>query len=143
MPQLAREGAPIAFPIRIRNPCGSGRSVEPADEFPSFVFVGTHLCHQSGASRTEQAHLINSLFPAEYGSPIILAGDLNAGPGGEPMQVLLEDRWHDAIAPKSRIDDVLYRQSYPWQVAEVKVVDDRMASDHQPVLAVLARTRAE
>jgi endonuclease/exonuclease/phosphatase family metal-dependent hydrolase len=111
--------------------------IKPNKGLPELIFAGTHLCHQSDETRTEQAQQINRLFPAQQGVPVILAGDLNARPGSGPMEVLLQDRWVDAIAPHSRIDYVLYRKSDPWQVVDVQIVDERIASDHRPVLAIL------
>lgn len=118
--------------------CALAARVQPNNGIPELVFVGTHLCHQSQENRTEQAQRINNLFAAgESSSPVILAGDLNARPDSQPMKLLLKKHWVDAIAPQSRIDYVLFRSKDPWKVLEVKIVDDRIASDHRPVLAVL------
>jgi endonuclease/exonuclease/phosphatase family metal-dependent hydrolase len=114
--------------------------IRPDNGLPEFLFVGTHLCHQSSETRTEQARQISQLFSRGRGLaelPVILAGDLNARPGSEPMRELLENGWVDAVAPQSVIDYVLYRAADPWRVAQVKVIDDRVASDHRPVLVVL------
>jgi endonuclease/exonuclease/phosphatase family metal-dependent hydrolase len=114
--------------------------IRPENGIPEFLFVGTHLCHQSNETRTDQAKQLNRLFAGggnEDGLPVILAGDLNARPGSEPMRELLENGWIDAIAPRSVIDYVLYRQRDPWKVVDVRIVDDLVASDHRPVLAVL------
>ena len=54
------------------------------------------------------------------------------------MKELLDHGWVDAIAPRSRIDYVLYRRRDGWRVVDVQIIDDRVASDHRPVLAVLA-----
>ena len=56
------------------------------------------------------------------------------------MQELLAERWVDVIAPQSRIDYVLVRPGDPWRVVEVEIVDERVVSDHRPVLAVLKWT---
>jgi len=101
------------------------------------VFVGTHLCHQDNALRTLQTGRITQLFDKAEGPPVILAGDFNARPGSEPMNVLLEDGWIDVVAPRSRIDYILVRAADPWRVKEVIIVDEPVASDHDPVLAVL------
>lgn len=114
--------------------------IKPDNGLPEFIFVGTHLCHQSNETRTEQTQQINRLFPAEEGLPVILAGDLNARKDSDPMNVLLTERWIDVTAPQSRIDYVLVRSQDTWRVAEVTVVDERVASDHLPVLAVLEWT---
>ena len=68
---------------------------------------------------------------------VILAGDFNARPGSDPMNVLLQDGWTDVVAPRSKIDYILIRATDPWQVKEVTIVDEPVASDHDPVLAVL------
>jgi endonuclease/exonuclease/phosphatase family metal-dependent hydrolase len=112
-------------------------TVKPDNGLPDFIFVGTHLCHQSNETRTEQAQQLNRILPATGGPPVILAGDLNARPGSEPMQELLKERWLDTVAPRSRIDYVLLRASDPWKVADVTIVDERVASDHLPILVVL------
>jgi endonuclease/exonuclease/phosphatase family metal-dependent hydrolase len=112
-------------------------AIRPDNGVPEFLFVGTHWCHQSNDTRTEQAEQTNRLYPAEGGPPVILAGDLNARPGSSPMNVLVEGQWVDAIAPQSRIDYILYRRADPWRVVEVTILDERVASDHRPVLAVL------
>ncbi|MGE5293336.1 MAG: endonuclease/exonuclease/phosphatase family protein, partial [Solirubrobacterales bacterium] len=100
-------------------------------------FVGTHLCHQSEELRTLQARRLSQLFPSDKGSPTILAGDFNARPGSEPMNVLLDNGWIDAVAPHSVIDYVLVRRCDPWTVKEVTIVEEPIVSDHSPVLVVL------
>lgn len=117
--------------------CALATRILPDNGIPELIFVGTHLCHQSRENRTEQAQRINHLFASDKSSiPVVLAGDLNARPGSEPMK-LLKEHWVDAIAPQSRIDYILLRSEDPWKVLEVKIVDDLVASDHRPVLAVL------
>lgn len=101
------------------------------------VLVGTHLCHQDNELRTQQTSRMSQLFEEEEGPLVILAGDFNARPGSDPMSVLLENGWTDVVAPRSRIDYILVRGSDPWQVKEVIIVDEPVASDHDPVLAIL------
>ena len=114
--------------------------IKPENGLPEFMLVGTHLCHQSNETRLEQARQINRVLPADGERPVILAGDLNARPGSEPMQELLAERWVDVIAPQSRIDYVLTRKGDPWRVVEVNIVEEPVVSDHKPVLVVLEWT---
>jgi len=100
-------------------------------------FVGTHLCHRSDELRTLQTRRLSQLFPSKEGKPVILAGDFNARPGSEPMNTLLNAGWIDTISPRSVIDYILVRACDPWTVKEVTIVDEPVASDHDPVLAVL------
>lgn len=99
--------------------------------------VGTHLCHQDNTVRVKQTTRLRQLFGGVQSPPTILAGDFNARPGSDPMNVLLDAGWSDTIAPLSRIDYILVRASDPWKVVEVKIVDEPVVSDHDPVLAVL------
>lgn len=135
-PMRAIKTHPLPYRLGQEPRCALEATIQPDNGLPSFVFVGTHLCHQSNETRTEQSKRMDRLFAAGE-APVILAGDLNARPGSDPMKVLLEGRWTDAIAPRSRIDYVLYRTQDPWRVVEVTIVDDLVASDHRPVLAVL------
>ena len=43
-------------------------------------------------------------------------------------------------APRRQIDYVLYRPAGPFRVAEARVIEEKVASDHRPVLAVLEWT---
>lgn len=118
--------------------------IESGDEI---IFIGTHLDHtRDQADRVAQAKKLNDLF-AHNTTPTILAGDLNSTPGSDPMKILLE-RWTDAGSanpqftfpssePRRRIDFVLYLPADRWRVLESRVIDERIASDHRPLLTVL------
>jgi len=110
--------------------------VEPEGLGP-ITFVGTHLCHQSPETRIQQTLRLSRLFSKDEGNPVVLAGDFNARPGSEPMNVLLENGWVDTGAPRSKIDYVLVRSADPWTIKEVTIVDEPVASDHDPVLVIL------
>lgn len=112
-------------------------TVDPGNGLPNVRFVGTHLCHQSDETRTEQAEQLTLVLKSAGRQSLILAGDLNARPGSKPIAALLDDGWIDAVAPKSRIDYVMYRRDDPWTVAEVTIVPEDVASDHRPILVVL------
>jgi endonuclease/exonuclease/phosphatase family metal-dependent hydrolase len=111
------------------------------------VFVGTHLDHQRDQkNRTMQASRIKELYEG-YELPIILAGDLNAVPGSDPIN-LLSREWSYAgqgeakstfpsVKPRRKIDYIMYKPKDRWRVIEIRVIDEKVASDHCPVLAVL------
>lgn len=107
------------------------------EDIGPLVLVGTHLCHQDENTRVQQTQRLADLLPQRGGPPIVLAGDFNSRPGSEPMNVLLDNGWIDTITPHSKIDYILVRASDPWQVQEVTILDEPVASDHDPVLAVL------
>jgi len=111
--------------------------IVPDNGLPEIILADTHLCHQSEELRTDQARQINLYLPEKGDIPAILTGDLNARKGGATMNELLNKRWIDATEAVSRIDYILLRPNDPWRVVTVKNIDERVASDHKPVLAVL------
>lgn len=111
-----------------------------------FFFASTHLEHAYQPLRMCQAGKISSLL-APISSPLILAGDFNDVPGSPVMNVLqahwgeltgkqAEPTW-PSDAPREKLDYVLTRPADVWQVVEVQVVAETVASDHRPVLAIL------
>ena len=119
-------------------------------ELPSgdeIVFIGTHLDHtRNQTDRIAQAKRLNRLFKRNK-MPSILAGDLNATPESEPMRIFFRF-WTDASArdpqptfpsssPRRRIDYVLFRPASRWRVLESRVIEEKVASDHYPLLVVL------
>jgi endonuclease/exonuclease/phosphatase family metal-dependent hydrolase len=111
------------------------------------AFAGTHLDHQRDQSnRMMQAGRIMELYE-NYDLPIVLAGDLNADPGSDPIN-LLRRQWSYAAQddprptipstkPARKIDYIMYKPKGRWKVVEVRVIDEKVASDHCPVFAVL------
>lgn len=111
------------------------------------AFVGTHLDHQRDQSnRMMQAKHIMELYE-NYDLPIVLAGDLNAAPGSDPIN-LLGGQWYYAaqddprptfpsVKPARKIDYIMYNPKGRWKVVEMRVIDEKVASDHCPVFAVL------
>jgi endonuclease/exonuclease/phosphatase family metal-dependent hydrolase len=138
------------------NPLGHSAKAEPRTalevqiELPTGVkiaFVGTHLDHQRDQSnRMKQASRIKELYE-NYDLPIVLAGDLNAVPGSDPIN-LLSGQWSYAgqddpqptfpsVRPRRKIDYIMYKPKDRWKVVEVRVIDEKVASDHCPVFSVL------
>ncbi|HEY3394093.1 MAG TPA: endonuclease/exonuclease/phosphatase family protein [Lacipirellulaceae bacterium] len=118
------------------------------------VFLCTHLDYRPDErERMASAETINELA-AKYGERLmILAGDLNAEPQSRVMREFTK-RWKIAGAtrdsvpplltypsaePTKWIDYVLVRPAERWEIVEVRVIDERVASDHRPLLAVLRR----
>ncbi len=111
-------------------------------------FVGTHLDHlRDEKDRVAQAAKINEVF-SKNKYPTILAGDLNAQPGSNPINIL-EKNWKGAYDknnpkptfpsndPQRKIDYVLFYPLDAWEVLETKVIQDSIASDHCGYLATL------
>lgn len=119
-------------------------------ELPSgerIVFAGTHLDHlRDQNNRMMQASRIAELYE-NCGLPIILAGDLNAVPGSDPINLLCGE-WSyvgqadpkptaPSVRPRRKIDYIMYKPKGRWRVIEIRVIDEKVASDHCPVFAVL------
>lgn len=111
-------------------------------------FISTHFQHNVPADRVEQAHAINRLYadPADK-LRTILAGDFNAKPEEEPIQILQQSWTHTmdaakapsapSVNPSSRIDYIFYREAAHFRPVSSEVLPEAMASDHRPVLAIL------
>lgn len=109
----------------------------------SLVVVGTHLHHLDPEARLEQARAIEAI---DLGAgPTVLGGDLNAVPGSPPLERLLAS-WRSATpepvptfpagAPTRQLDYILYRAAAALEPLECRVLDEPVASDHRPILAV-------
>jgi len=108
-----------------------------------FAFLSTHFDHKSEEDRMAGAGIAN----LPIGLPAILAGDLNAPPDDLVIGTLMQ-QWASATkgpdyrtipagTPKTQIDYVLFRPAKRWKVIEAAVVNEPIASDHRPLLAVL------
>jgi endonuclease/exonuclease/phosphatase family metal-dependent hydrolase len=115
---------------------------------PELLFLGTHLDYRPpDDERMNSAVTINELIKKHADTPAIIAGDLNAMPDSRPIKEF-EKEWKiagddasiltfPADHPVRRIDYVMYRPEGKWEVDEVRVLDEPVASDHRPVLTVL------
>jgi endonuclease/exonuclease/phosphatase family metal-dependent hydrolase len=119
--------------------------IRPAPDGPEMVVVGIHL-YRTGPERLAQAERLVEVLARES-APVLLVGDFNSEPG-DPVLELLAGHWEmpakapdarltfPADAPVKEIDFVLYRPAERFRLLEYRVVDERVASDHRPVLAV-------
>lgn len=111
-------------------------------------FIGTHLDHlKVDTNKIMQAKEINKVF-SNNKYPTILAGDLNAEPNSNTMNIL-ESYWtasydktnlqstFSSENPTQKIDYVLFYPKHKWKVLETKVICDTIASDHCAYLVTL------
>lgn len=111
-------------------------------------FIGTHLDHLDiETNRIMQAKEINEVFLSNK-YPSILAGDLNAEPNSEAMNIL-ESKWTSSYDknepqptfssenPTKKIDYVLFYPKHRWKVISREVICDTIASDHCALLVTL------
>jgi endonuclease/exonuclease/phosphatase family metal-dependent hydrolase len=132
---------------RVTYPRGAIAVTVRAPDGAPLRFVSTHFQHNVEEDRVAEAKAINKLFGTNDGLRTILAGDMNAVPGSEPIRTLLR-HWTVAgdgelaptapsTRPSSRIDYVFYRPASAFRTSTAEVLDEPLASDHCPVLAKL------
>jgi endonuclease/exonuclease/phosphatase family metal-dependent hydrolase len=143
------------------NPEQRGVQVLELGEKGELLFLCTHLDYRPPEDeRMASAKTINELIKKRGDKPAIIAGDFNALPDSRPIHEFAKE-WSiagpivraDGTAAKDSkpiltfpaekpdrwIDYVLYHPANRWQVVEVRVLDEPVASDHRPLLAVLRR----
>jgi len=111
------------------------------------VFVSLHFDWlEDDASRLAQAEALVAALAGER--EVLIAGDVNDVPGSrtlELLQVSFTSVWapepegatFPSDVPERAIDHVLYRGGAMPQELSAEVLDERVASDHRPVLAEL------
>ena len=136
LPSQPRSEPRAALEVRVRLP-GSSQVIR---------FIGTHLDHQSDSTNRldQSAQILRALMNAD--GPILLVGDLNAERDKAEIRMLLDGGFADlgpegdtfpSEDPDVRIDYILARPPNQWVVVERRVLDERIASDHRPILVVL------
>lgn len=116
-------------------------------EAQPLLFYNTHLdARRPDKERVASASAINELVAKDPKRPALLAGDLNDVAESETLRVFGGEwaKTNDAALPtipsdrpRRQIDFVLYRPAGAWRVIECRVLDEAVASDHRPILAVL------
>ncbi len=109
-------------------------------------FGSTHLDVEDASNRLQQVQAINSVAANER-LPFILAGDFNDQPESEAIAALdnvftrtCQAECEPTIpvdVPTHAIDFIAFTKSFGLEVKSQRVVPERYASDHLPVVAVL------
>jgi len=109
-------------------------------------FASTHLdAQKSDDNRILQANEINKITKGER-LPLILAGDLNAVPGSETINILDTEFNRTCtncgftipvLKPNKTIDHIGFKKGRPFIVISNEVIPETYASDHLPILSVL------
>jgi endonuclease/exonuclease/phosphatase family metal-dependent hydrolase len=117
---------------------------------PALQFTSTHLDQgREHDNRIVQANFLNTVLLADTTGAAILAGDMNSRPDTEVMQYLFE-HWQNqfmpivplppAVPPRGLVDHVLVRPAPQFRTVAARVIEDRIASDHRPLLISLEWT---
>jgi len=122
---------------------------EDASKSGTILFLATHLDYRpDDHERLASVKKIEEIVSDRQNLPTILAGDLNATPDSRVIAAFGRN-WMRANAtelftfpaakPEKQIDYILMRPPNRWKVIETRVLDEPVASDHRPMLAVLRR----
>lgn len=119
--------------------------IDPGAPWGEIVFVGIHF-YRTPEERLAQARALVEIL-ADEAAPVILAGDFNSRPD-DPVMRLVRREWSfpekegspftfPSDEPAREIDYILLRPAERFEALEHRVIDEREASDHRPVLLVL------
>lgn len=130
-------------------------ALEVVVESPSWLgpvsVVGIHNDWINEEVRVKQ---IGALLEAlkKRKSPIVLAGDFNAGPDSDSLKLLAQEGWQrlrkgstktcPSVKPKWEIDFFIAKGLPPFQFEE-KVIPEKVASDHRPISLLLSPLEKE
>ncbi len=120
--------------------------ISGSEAIPDVLLVGAHLYHRGEDVRFPEAERLLEILKEEAGTTAILVGDLNAEPGSRTMDLVLRN-WEDTSPPDAltypagnpikKIDYILLPQGHPWRIGAAAVIDEKLASDHRPVIVDL------
>lgn len=115
-------------------------------------FLNTHFdwlkSIGSQEARLATVDVIERGFVENCNLPLLLTGDLNATPDSAPLKKLKKKGWVNkeggeelhtipVVNPNRQIDYVLVRPKRVWNIVEIEVVQEEVASDHLPVVMTL------
>ena len=101
------------------------------------TFANTHLCHQSEENRIDQVRRVNSLLEG-IEEPVFLLGDFNAREDNDSMRIMWSRNWLDLSSGHSRIDYILARKQDQIRVGDSRMIEDRVTSDHFPIVVEIS-----
>lgn len=108
--------------------------------------VGIHL-YRTPEERLSQAQAVHEAFE-KVEHPVVLAGDFNSRRGDRILSFLQGADWFvvdkdgpfetfPSDEPAREIDFIMLRPASAFEIVEHRVIDERVASDHRPMFAVL------
>ncbi|MDD3096088.1 MAG: endonuclease/exonuclease/phosphatase family protein [Candidatus Neomarinimicrobiota bacterium] len=113
------------------------------DKGDTLHFYNTHLDHHGeNSDRPDQMRKIAEVLSADSGKRILL-GDMNCEPGSEPLNMLnglmkrclSNEKTYPADLPERIIDHVYFASGEGLRCSGLKVIPEKIASDHRPVVA--------
>lgn len=121
--------------------------IQLPDQRAPLWFLSTHFDHRrDGRERLASAQRVREIVQSAGDIPMILAGDLNERRDQPALKELLKsfsisnDQELATIPvdnPLHQIDFIMIGPANRWRIIETRVLEERVASDHRPILAVL------
>ena len=140
----------IALAVRVTLPAG-GPGLRQGSGRQALTIVNVHFDWvRDDTFRYAQAAALTKYLDA-LKTPYILLGDFNDVPGSRTLN-LFRERAGEAAKPEGNrftfsstepsreIDYIFYAPAAAWRAREVFVVDEKVASDHRPVVAMIQAT---
>ncbi len=145
---------PVLDSIRIALPVDAVKGGEPRtlagivvkpEKGPRLVFASTHLDLRA-YNRLSQSRIIIDYFSGSA-LPVIIGGDFNAEPGSEEINLFdasftrsCGDDCAGTIpvhVPSRTIDFIMFKPAGTFEVLSTRVISEKYASDHLPVITEL------
>ncbi len=118
---------------------------------PPFRLANVHF-YATEQERLAQAQTLLKFLNDRHDLPCLIAGDFNSQPGSPVLELFADwnipDKGDDRLTfssekPRIEIDFVMFRPQAAFVVREIDVIDEPVASDHRPLLVVLAPAVSE
>lgn len=147
LPIDAYEVYPLPSPVQREPRALLELKLNLPEGYPSpLYFYCTHLDHvREDVNRIAAVNHISEIVQKIGDAPALLAGDINDVRGSTTLDLLTQD-WEIAGEemytipvgkPQRQIDFIFSRPEGRWRVVDVRVLDEKTASDHRPILAEL------
>lgn len=109
------------------------------------TLANLHIDHLSEDARLAQIKALTAALKDAPG-PVLLAGDFNSVPGKAVLNFLKSEGWtipakqgapetFPSSGPRIEIDHVVFRNMDGWEIAEYRVLDQEVFSDHRAIVA--------
>ena len=112
---------------------------------PSFRLANVHF-YATEKERLAQATTLLEFLDKQQDTPCVVAGDFNSQPGSAVLKLFADwriaDKGEDHLTfssdrPRVEIDFIMHRPERAFEVEEMDVIEEPVASDHRPLAADL------
>ena len=131
-------------PLPGEEPRSALAAIIKIEEETEIVLISTHLSTQE-KNRLESLQPIEDILKDYKQLPLIFAGDLNAVPESQVLSGLsknlnnatIDQKTTPVDMPMRQIDYIMFTPKDRWSVVSSRVLDEKIASDHRPIMSIL------